>query len=133
MDKRTEAAETGHGATTEHGHGHHDETLPRPGDYVSPGEHAHPGYGEYIKIAVILAILTAIEVAIVYVEPLAPVLLPLLLILGIAKFALVVMFFMHLKFDNRLFSLLFTGPLLLMAAILLALIALFTAAVRVVP
>lgn len=131
MDKRTEGAHTGPGATTEHGH--QEETLPRPGDYVSPGEHPHPGYGEYIKIAVILAILTAIEVAIVYIEPLAPVLLPLLLILGIAKFALVVLFFMHLKFDNRLFSFLFTGPLLMMILLLLALVALFSAAVRVVP
>jgi cytochrome c oxidase subunit 4 len=38
-----------------------------------------------------------------------------------AKFIIVVMFYMHLKYDHRLFRVLFTGPLLIAALTLLAL------------
>jgi len=38
---------------------------------------------------------------------------PVLLVLSAVKFTLVVMFYMHLKFDNRFFTFLFGGPLLL--------------------
>ena len=45
-----------------------------------------------------------IEVAIFYIPSLAPVLSPVLLILSTLKFALVAMFYMHLKFDHAWFS-----------------------------
>jgi cytochrome c oxidase subunit 4 len=62
----------------------------------------------YIKLAIALAAITAIEVAISYmVDDLGPFFLPLLLGLMLIKFFSVVLFFMHLKFDNRLFSLMF--------------------------
>lgn len=102
-------------------------------DVHEPGAHPHPGQAEYVRIAVILAAITAVEVGVYYVQALRGVLIPILLVLGSVKFAMVVMFFMHLKFDNRLFTVLFTGPLLLMIFILLALIGLFAAVVRVVP
>src|SRR5688572_9587185 len=89
-------------------------------DVHEPATPPHPGQAEYIRIAVILGVVTAVEVAIVYIQFLRPVLVPILLVLGAVKFALVVMFFMHLKFDNRLFTFLFTGPLIGMILILLA-------------
>ena len=55
-------------------------------------------------------------------EPLLP---PILLTLSAIKFAMVAMFFMHLKFDNRLFSSFFVGGLLLAGGLLIALLALF--------
>ena len=59
-------------------------------------------------IWIALAIITAIEVALSYmVDDLGPLFLPLLLFLMVIKFFSVVLYFMHLKFDNRLFSLLF--------------------------
>ncbi len=52
--------------------------------------------------------ITAIEVAISYmVDDLGVFFLPLLIALMLIKFFSVVLFFMHLKFDNRLFSLMF--------------------------
>jgi len=48
-----------------------------------------------------------------------------LLTLSALKFALVVMFYMHLKFDHRLFSWLFVVPMALAAAVILALMKLF--------
>jgi len=62
----------------------------------------------YVKIAIALAIVTAIEVALSYTQDqLGALFLPLLLILMGIKFFSVVLYFMHLKFDNRLFSVMF--------------------------
>jgi cytochrome c oxidase subunit 4 len=102
-------------SAVEHGHGHAGE------------EHAHPGPATYIKIGVVLFLLTVVEVVVVYVPALSAVLIPILMVLMTVKFALVVMFYMHLKFDNRLFSSLFTAPLLIAISITLALMALFGA------
>jgi len=48
-----------------------------------------------------------------------------LLVLSALKFTLVAMFYMHLKFDHRLFSWLFVVPMILMALIVIALLRLF--------
>ena len=79
----------------------------------------------YIAIAVILAALTALEVMVFYVEALAPVLFWLLMIMMAAKFALVVMFFMHLKYDGPLLTGVFVWGLFIATAIILALMAIF--------
>ena len=67
---------------------------------------------QYIVIALILAALTAIEVSTYYVD-FGPLFLPTLFILMIVKFVIVVSFFMHLKFDNKLFSYMFYSGLIL--------------------
>ena len=93
----------------------------------TPGhdEHPHPGAKEYLAIAVILTVITAIEVAVFYIPQMHPVLVPTLLTLSALKFSLVAMFYMHLKFDHRLFSWLFVVPMVLAAAVILALMKLF--------
>jgi len=60
----------------------------------------------YIKIALILAAITALEVSTYYVD-FGPLFLPSLLIMMVVKFVMVVSYFMHLKFDNKIFSFLF--------------------------
>jgi len=67
-------------------------------------EHAHPGARQYIIIAAVLTVITAIEVAVYYVAELRPILPPTLIALSALKFALVVMFYMHLKFDHPIFT-----------------------------
>ena len=89
-------------------------------------ERAHPTPARYTAIALILAVITVVEVAIVYMEFLRPVLIPILLVLSAIKFAMVAMFFMHLRFDHRLFSILFVGGVLLASAVIMALMALFS-------
>jgi cytochrome c oxidase subunit 4 len=79
----------------------------------------------YILIAVILAILTAVEVMVFYIEAMAPVLLPILLVLMVVKFALVAMFFMHLKFDSRILSAVFLWGIFIAVSIICALLAVF--------
>jgi hypothetical protein len=53
-----------------------------------------------------------------------------LLTLSALKFALVAMFYMHLTFDHRLFSWVFVVPMCFAAAIILALLALFSVSHR---
>ncbi|MEK7681750.1 MAG: cytochrome C oxidase subunit IV family protein [Chloroflexota bacterium] len=93
--------------------------------HTDTSEHKHPGPGKYILVGAALVMLTATEVAVYYIEALRGVLVPILLVLSAAKFALVVLFYMHLKFDSRLFSGLFFGGLALAASLMLALLLLF--------
>ena len=102
----------------------HDDHVAGHGDRA-PGEHPHPGAKEYLAIAVVLTVVTAIEVAVFYIPSMKPVLVPTLLVLSAFKFALVAMFYMHLKFDHRLFSWLFVVPMALAALVIIALLKLF--------
>ena len=86
---------------------------------------AHPSPAKYIQIAVWLTLITLFEVLIYYVEAVADYFVAIFLILSALKFLLVAMFYMHLKFDDRLFSGLFIFGLVLATGILLALMALF--------
>ncbi len=88
-------------------------------------EHGHPGAAEYIRIALILAAITAVEVGVYYIEGLRPIIGPILVTLSAAKFSLVVMFYMHLKFDHRLFSGMFLFGLATAVFTIIAFIALF--------
>lgn len=88
-------------------------------------EHAHPGAAQYIKIAVILTVITAIEVGIYYVDALRPAIGPILITLSVGKFAIVVMYYMHLKFDHKLFTGMFVFGLITAIFTIIAFIALF--------
>lgn len=87
------------------------------------GSHASPG--SYWLIGGILTVITAVEVAIFYIPALDPVLVPVLLILSAAKFVLVVMFFMHLKFDSKIYTGLFLSGMVLASFMMVALVLLF--------
>jgi len=84
--------------------------------------------GVYLRVAAALVILTVLEVGVFYVPAFHPVLVPVLLVLSAVKFALVVMFYMHLSADSRVFSFLFGAPLVLAVVVLVALLFLFLGA-----
>ena len=92
-----------------------------------PGHREHASVATYIKVALVLTALTGIEVGAIYIRALTPILIPTLLVLSLAKFSLVVLFFMHLRYDTRALSVIFIGPLLIALAVFLALIALIGA------
>lgn len=97
---------------------------------VEHGEHADGGHasrGTYWLVAVILAIITLLEVAVFYVPAIRPVIVPTLLSLSAIKFALVVLFFMHLKYDKPVLTGVFLGGLVVATLIVLALMLLFGA------
>jgi cytochrome c oxidase subunit 4 len=93
------------------------ETPPEEGGAAHGAAHDHPSDWEYIKVAIFLAIITLAEVLIYYVESLGDLLILILIVLSVIKFAAVVMWFMHLRFDSRLFRRLFVTGLVLAFAV----------------
>ena len=89
----------------------------------SHGGHASPAF--YWAIGGVLTVITAVEVAVFYVPALAVALVPILLILSTAKFLLVVMFFMHLRFDSRIFTGVFLAGMILAMFMTTALVVLY--------
>jgi len=89
------------------------------------GEQAHATTPTYLTIFAVLFVITVVEVGIFYVGLVRPVLVSTLVVLSAAKFALVVGYYMHLRFDHRIFRILFSGPLVIALAIGIALLFLF--------
>ena len=87
------------------------------------GGHTSPAF--YWAIGGILTVITAVEVALFYIPAVGAALAPILLVLSASKFIMVVMFFMHLKFDSKIFSALFLSGLVLATFMTVALILLF--------
>ncbi|MGI8983581.1 MAG: cytochrome C oxidase subunit IV family protein [Acidimicrobiales bacterium] len=85
------------------------EVLPEEGG----AHHDHPSEAKYIRIALLLAAITAVEVAFSYWDAVDAILAPSLIAMSIVKFVIVVGYFMHLKFDSRLFRRLFVAGLAL--------------------
>lgn len=85
----------------------------------------HPGWKTYVAVGAILTVITAIEVAIFYIPALASVITPVLLTLSGAKFIIVVLFYMHLKFDSPLFGRVFFAPLFLAVLVVIGMVILF--------
>jgi len=92
---------------------------------IAHDEHDHPTPRFYVMIGVILTIITAVEVAVFYVEALASVLVYILMVLTAGKFALVVGFYMHLKQDSPIFRFVFFAPMTLAVGVVVAMILLF--------
>jgi cytochrome c oxidase subunit 4 len=90
--------------------------------------------GEYVRIGLILFVLTAMEVGAYEIahRPGVPLhdflhvwLIPVLIVLSAIKFALVALFYMHLKWDGPLLKGIFGFSLFLATFVILALLALF--------
>src|SRR5438270_13761034 len=87
-----------------------DEPLPSP---EPDSDHAYPSEWLYIKVALILAAITAVEVAVYYISGLRKALPPILIALSAVKFSLVALYFMHLRHDSNVFRRLFVAGVLL--------------------
>ena len=74
----------------------------------------HPTPKRYVQIAIVLGILTAIEIALYYTEDIVGVFTdPILIILAVGKFIIVVGWFMHLRFENKMVNRFFAGGMIL--------------------
>jgi cytochrome c oxidase subunit 4 len=98
----------------DHSHGHSD------------ADHK-PKTKTYLLIAVILAVITAVEVWVYYIPgfPEKAIFVPMLLTMSAVKFAMVVAFYMHLKYDHKIFRGLFVGPFIIAIGTIVALLFLF--------
>src|SRR2546426_10480709 len=84
----------------------------------------HATVATYVLVALVLTGVTALEAGAIYVRRLAPIVVPLLLAMSAAEFALVVLFYMHLRYHPRVLTFVFLGPLLLATRVAVALMAL---------
>jgi cytochrome c oxidase subunit 4 len=118
-------AQHSHDANAAHGAAH------GAGDHAHAAAHAHhahhPSAGTYIKVGILLTVITIIEVYAYYVPAWVAhwSFVPSLLIMSAVKFVTVVSVYMHLKYDHRLFRALFTGPFIVAALTLIGLMFLF--------
>ena len=80
--------------------------------------HDHPSDRKYVQVAIILAIVTALEVATYWMESVpGEVLIPVLMLMMVFKFFYVAAWFMHLKFDSVVFTRFFVTGLILATAV----------------
>lgn len=100
-----------HALDTDHGGGDHDASMDK----------------FYVKVAIILTIITIIEVAIYYISALRGVLIPALLALSTLKFVMVVSIFMHLKYENKLLTWIFVAGMFISVAVMIAMVSVFHA------
>ena len=103
VDTKTETAAEESARLTAHAE---SERIPK--EALDGAVHDYPADLNYWMIALLLGAITAVEVS-TYTHPdlWESVLVPALLIMMAIKFFAVIFYFMHLKFDNRLFGLLF--------------------------
>ena len=89
--------------------------------------HEHPSWKQYKWVALILTLVTVVEVWVYYTSfRQSSLFAPVLLVMSAFKFAVVVAFYMHLKYDHKLFRALFVGPLIIAMSTLTALLFLFS-------
>lgn len=89
----------------------------------------HVVHPPYVAVAMWLFVVTAVEVAVTYVpgyvSDFAAFLLPVLLVLALIKGAGIALFYMHLKFDSRVFASFFLWGLVLAASMIIVFLGLF--------
>jgi cytochrome c oxidase subunit IV len=104
------------------------DTLASAEAHVAAGEvHEHPTWHTYKWVALILTVITIVEVWVYYIPAFVAsrLFVPALLTMSAVKFVIVVLFYMHLKYDHKLFRALFTGPLIIAMTTIIALMFLF--------
>lgn len=87
---------------------------------MSSEHHAHPTPAQYWKIAGFLAAVTAIEVAMFYIDrelELGFVNAAILIVLSAVKFIVVVGWFMHVRFEKPIVNRFFAGGFILACAL----------------
>lgn len=88
---------------------HQAEDIGAEGEHGDHGAHAgHPTEAQYVKIALILAAITGVEVGLYYTSFSVAATNATLMLLAAVKFIMVAAYFMHLKFDNKILRRLFT-------------------------
>jgi len=90
--------------------------------------HAHPSPRQYVQIAILLAVITGVEVALFYINEAVDMMgwdAPLLIILSLLKFVIVIGWYMHLRYEKSTLSRFFTGGFLLALGVYTVVLATF--------
>ncbi|MHB1222765.1 MAG: cytochrome C oxidase subunit IV family protein [Gemmatimonadaceae bacterium] len=109
------------------GHGTVTDTAAVHADVRAAEAQHHPTWQTYVWVGLLLTIITAVEVSAYYIPAweTSRIYVPSMLMLSAIKFAVVVLFYMHLKYDHKIFRALFTGPFIVSIITIVALLFLF--------
>ena len=91
-------------------------------------EHLHQDDGKFhlfVQIAMILAVITGVEIVLIYLPLAKWFVVTSLVVLSVVKFLMVIFWFMHLKFDKAFCTILFFIGLVLAGGTVAALLAIF--------
>lgn len=97
--------------SAEAGHGHHEGSK----------------FHVFVQLAMILAVITGVEIVLIYIPLAKWLIVTSLLVLSLVKFLLVIFIFMHLKWDKLFCTILFFIGLILATGTVGALMAIFSA------
>jgi len=104
--------------------------IPLPAD--APGHSHHESrYNVYVQIAMVLAIITGMEILLIFLPFATWLVVGSLVVLSAVKFLFVIFFFMHLRWDKVICTAIFFIGLVLGGGTLWALVRLFSAAASV--
>ena len=98
-----------HSAVADSGHGHHEASK----------------FHIFVQLAMILAVITGVEIVLIYIPLAKWLIVTSLVTLSLVKFMLVIFIFMHLKWDKLFCTILFFIGLILAGGTVAALLALF--------
>jgi cytochrome c oxidase subunit IV len=96
-----------------------------------PATSDHSRFYVYVKIAMILAIITGMELVLIFLPFAKSLLITGLVVLSLVKFMFVIFFFMHLRWDKVLCTCVFFIGLILGGGTVWALVQLFNAGASV--
>jgi cytochrome c oxidase subunit 4 len=102
---------------------------------ASPAVHGHDEskFQIYVEIAMLLAVITGLEIVVVYLPFAKALIVAALVVLSVVKFLFVIFYFMHLRWDKAFCTILFFIGLVLAGGTMAALLALFGAEASVPP
>ena len=92
---------------------------------LAAGHHEPSKFHFYIQIAMILAVITGIEVVLIYLPIVKWLVVTTLIVLSTVKFMFVIFYFMHLRWDKVFCTILFFIGLVLASFTMYALMELF--------
>ncbi len=102
----------------------HQPDIGTEGHGSHGNESRHPTPLTYFKVAMTLSAITGFEVLVFYADFVGHGIIGILFVLSTAKFILVAMYYMHLKFDSRIFSTMFVAGLVLAGLVIFTLMGL---------
>jgi cytochrome c oxidase subunit 4 len=89
-------------------------------------DHGDSKFQIFVQIAMVLAVITGVEIVIVYLPLLKWLVVTTLVVLSVVKFMFVIFYFMHLRWDKLFCTILFFIGLVLAVGTSMALLALFS-------
>ncbi len=105
----------------------HSAAVPSPGHGSDAGHAEDNKFEIYVQIAMLLAVITGIEIAIVYFPWASWIIITTLVVLSLVKFLFVIFYFMHLRWDKPFCTILFFIGLIIAGGTVWALLAIFSA------